>query len=59
MWHASVIGLARAVAKLEALGRETLNECFATDLATQEIIGRVNEGRAAATIFDDDGATAN
>jgi len=30
-WHASVVGLALAVAKLEVLGRETLNECFATE----------------------------
>jgi hypothetical protein len=58
-WHACVAGLALAVAKLEALGRETLNECFATDLDTQQIIARVNAGPSVAKILDDDAATAD
>jgi hypothetical protein len=33
---------------LKALGTRTFNECFATDLATREIIGCVNKGRTAA-----------
>lgn len=59
MWHACVVGLARALEKLEALGRETLNECFATDLSTQQVIGRVNAGPSAASIIDDDSASAS
>jgi hypothetical protein len=59
MWHASVVGIARALEKLEALGRETLNECFATDLTTKQVIGRVNAGPSVARIVDDDSASAS
>jgi len=58
-WHAWVVGLARAIEKLEALGRETLNECFATDLGTQQIVARVNAGPSAEKILDDSSASAN
>jgi len=44
---------------LEALAEQTVNECFATDITTQEIIGRVNEGRATARILDDDWSSTN
>ena len=46
-------------AKLEALAKQTVNECFATDITTQEIIARVNEGRAMARILDDDWSDTN
>ena len=58
-WHACVVGLARALEKLDALGRETLNECFATDLDTQQIVARVNAGPPVTKIVDDDTASAN
>jgi hypothetical protein len=48
-WLACVAGAVRALGMLQALSRETHNECFATDLSTQEIIGRVNERLKAAT----------
>jgi hypothetical protein len=50
-WHASVIGLARALEKLEALGRETLNQCFATDLSAKQITARVNVGPSVPNIL--------
>jgi len=53
-WRVCVHGARSALAKLEALAKQTVNECFATDITTQEIIGRVNEGRAMARILDDD-----
>jgi hypothetical protein len=58
-WHACVVGLARAIEKLEALGRETLNECFATDLGTQQIVARVNADPSVEKILDDSSASAN
>jgi hypothetical protein len=58
-WRLCVHGASPALAKLEALAEQTVNECFATDISTQEIIGRVNEGRATARILDDDWGGAN
>jgi hypothetical protein len=58
-WRLCVHGESSALAKLEALAQQTVNECFATDISTQEIIGRVNEGRATARILDDDWGGAN
>ena len=58
-WRVCVRGTRTALAKLQALARLTDNECFATDARTQEIIGRVNEGRATARILDDDWSDAN
>jgi hypothetical protein len=58
-WRLCVHGASSALAKLEALAQQTVNECFATDISTQEIIGRVNEGRATARILDDDWGGAN
>jgi hypothetical protein len=52
-WRICIQGARLALAKLQALGQETDNECFATDISTQEIIGRVNQGRATAGILDD------
>ena len=51
MWHAFVRGDEAALAKLRAISKTTPNECFAIRLATQTIIGRVNqrqEARSAA-----------
>jgi hypothetical protein len=56
-WRVCILGRQAALAALEALRNATVNECFATDTGTQEIIGRVNEGRAPPRILDDnDGA---
>jgi hypothetical protein len=58
-WRISVHGTQNALATLEALTKQTVNECFASDMDTQEIVGHVNEGRASARILDDDGFAAN
>jgi len=59
-WHACVREKQRALDMLKALGSRTFNECFATDLETRQIIGRVNDGSIAAqTIVEDRGATAS
>ena len=55
-WRVCVLGRQATLVALEALTNETVNECFATDVGTHEIVGRVNEGRAQARILDDDGA---
>lgn len=52
-WRVCIHGARRALAKLQALAQQTDNECFATDISTQEIIGRVNQGRATVGILDD------
>jgi len=46
-WHFCVREKQLALDMLTALGSRTFNECFATDLGTQEIIGRVNGGNVA------------
>ncbi len=58
-WHVCIHGTQLALTTLEELGKQTVNECFASNISTQEIIGRVNEGRAAARILDDDDSGVN
>jgi hypothetical protein len=50
-WRFCLQGKQRALDMLKALGTRTFNECFATDLTTREIIGRVNNGSIAAQII--------
>jgi hypothetical protein len=58
-WRFCLPGKQRAPHTLKALGARTFNECFATNLATREIIGRVNDGSIAAqTIMKEHGACA-
>lgn len=52
-WRICVHGTRLALAKLQELAKQTDNECFATDISTQEIIGRVNQDRATVGILDD------
>ena len=58
-WRVCVHGTQFALATLEEIAKQTVNECFASNISTQEIIGRVNEGRAAARILDDDDSGVN
>jgi hypothetical protein len=59
-WHMCVREKQRALDMLKAVGSLTFNECFATDLGTQEIIGRVNKGSIVAqTIVEDRRTTAS
>ena len=55
-WRSCVRGTQRAVEALQEMAEQTDNECFATELGTDEIIARVNEG---PQILDDDGSSAN
>jgi hypothetical protein len=58
-WHLCIREKQRALDILRALGSRTFNECFATNLATREIIGRVNSGSIAAqTIMEEHGVCA-
>ena len=43
MWRVSIRGTQLALATLAAIGKQTVNECFAKNLRTQRVIGRVNE----------------
>ena len=43
-WRACIRGTQPALTKLKSISTQTINEVFAIDLATQTIIGRVNEG---------------
>jgi len=43
-WHVCVREKQLALYTLKVLGTQTFNECFATNLGTHEIIGRVNSG---------------
>jgi hypothetical protein len=47
-WHLCSREKQRALDMLKAVGTRTYNECFAMDLETREIIGRVNESHLAA-----------
>jgi hypothetical protein len=47
-WRFCLQGKQRALDTLKALGTRTFNECFATDLATREIIGRMNNRTIAS-----------
>lgn len=59
-WHLCARGKQSALDVLKALGSRTFNECFATDLGTQEIIARVNCGNfAAQSIVEDYKAAAD
>lgn len=42
LWRCSVIGLNPALAKLQQLSEASPNECYAINLLTKEIVGRVN-----------------
>lgn len=58
-WHLCARGEQRALAMLKAEGSRTANECFAINLCTREIIGRVNSRSIAAqSIVEDPQATA-
>jgi hypothetical protein len=57
-WHLCVQVKQRALNMLRALGSRTFNECFATDLETQEIIGRVNQRHLAAPSVMNDARTS-
>jgi len=46
-WRACIRGIQPALTKLRSMSKLTVNEVFAIDLATQTIIGRVNEGSPA------------
>jgi hypothetical protein len=53
-WHLCVREKRCALDMLKALGSRTFNECFATDLETNEIIGRVNsESIGLESILED------
>jgi hypothetical protein len=59
-WHLCVREKHRALDILRALGTRTFNECFATDLGTREIIGRVNdEPFGAQSIVEEHRANTN
>jgi hypothetical protein len=59
-WHMCVREKQRALDMLKAVGSRTFNECFATDLETRQIIGRINNGSIAAQpIVEDHRATAS
>jgi hypothetical protein len=45
LWRGCVRGREPALAALEVLGRQTANVCFAVELFTGTIIGRVNDGQ--------------
>ena len=58
-WRLCVRDKQCALDMLKVVGNRTFNECFATDLWTREIIGRVNSGNIAAQpIVEDQRATA-
>jgi len=58
-WRVCVHGTQLALATLEEIAKRTVNECFASNVGTQEIIGRANEGPSTAHVPDDDGSGAN
>lgn len=47
LWRSCVRGRKCALAALESMGQQTGNECFAAELGTGTIIGRVNTGHEA------------
>ena len=53
-WHLAVREKQRALDMLRALGSRTFNECFATNLETREVIGRVNCRSLARTSVVED-----
>jgi hypothetical protein len=58
-WRSCVRDRQRALDMLKVVGSRTFNQCFAINLRTHEIIGRVNSGHIAAQpIVEDHRATA-
>jgi hypothetical protein len=55
-WRSCVRGTNRALEALQEMGQQTINECLATELGSNEVVARVNDG---PRILDDDGWTAN
>jgi len=49
-WRACVHGTEAVLNKLVKISMQTVNEVFAIDLATQKIIGRINEGSYARNL---------
>ena len=47
-WHRVAREKQRALDMLKAIGSRTFNECFATNLESREVIGRVNCGSPVA-----------
>ena len=47
-WHICVSGKKRALNALKIVGLQTLNQCFATELKTGEIIGWANKKETAS-----------
>jgi hypothetical protein len=45
LWRGCVRGREPALAALDILGRQTVNECFAAKPGTNAVIGRVNDGQ--------------
>jgi hypothetical protein len=59
-WRSCVRDKQRALVMLKVVGSRTFNQCFAINLVTQEIIGRVNSRRIAAQpSVEDQGANAS
>ena len=54
-WRGCFKGTQRALEKLESLGKETSNQCFAMNVGTREIVGRVNLRWDAAQIIANGG----
>ena len=46
-WHICVSGKKRALDALKMVGLQTLNQCFAAELKTGEVIGWANKQTAA------------
>lgn len=57
VWRLDVRGMGGALQDLETIGKETTNECFAIDLKTRKVIGRVNQLRDAMQITVDEAGT--
>jgi hypothetical protein len=53
-WRKSIRGTQNAIDALAEIGQTTDNECFATDLETQQVLAYINIGRARAQILEDD-----
>jgi hypothetical protein len=58
-WCKSIRGTQNAIDALAEIGHSTDNECFATNLQTQQVVGHINVGRARALILEDDDRNAN
>ena len=47
IWRGYVEGAQAALAKLATMGHQTRNECYAMNLCTKEIVGRINDSTNA------------